>query len=186
MSIRIHITGAAGSGVSTLGADLAERIGGVHLDSDDFYWEPTDPPFQRKREPAERVSLIREAVAGLETWVLSGSLMLWGDPLVPLFDLVVFLHVPTEVRLARLKERETRRFGAAALAPGGVMHKTHRGFMAWAAGYETGALGGRSLERHRQWLSRLPCPVLRIEGTYGRDELSSQVMAHAQLATAVS
>jgi adenylate kinase family enzyme len=175
---RIHITGAAGSGVSTLGCDLAKRTGSVHLDTDDFYWAPTAPPFQQKREPAERLSLIREACAGLDKWVLSGSLMLWGDPLVPLFDLVVFLHVPTEVRLARLTEREARRFGAAALVPGGAMHETHRGFMAWAAGYETGALGGRSLPRHREWLSRLPCPVLCIEGAHTRDDLVSRVLAH--------
>jgi hypothetical protein len=56
-------------------------------------------------------------------WVLSGSLDGWGDPLIPLFDLMVFVVVPTEVRLQRLRERETRRFGAAAVATGGWRHQ---------------------------------------------------------------
>ena len=43
---RIHITGASGFGVSTLGGALAARLGCAHLDTDDFYWLPTDPPYR--------------------------------------------------------------------------------------------------------------------------------------------
>jgi len=48
----VHITGASGSGTTTLGRALAERLGWMHLDTDDFYWLPTDPPYREKR-PAE-------------------------------------------------------------------------------------------------------------------------------------
>ena len=47
-------------------------------------------------------------------WVLSGSLSGWGDPLVPKFDLVVFLFVPNEVQMQRLRAREIQRYGHLA------------------------------------------------------------------------
>lgn len=50
--------------------------------------------------------------------MLSGPLCGRGDPLIPEFDLVVFLVVPTEGRLARLRAREAARYGHAAIAPG--------------------------------------------------------------------
>jgi hypothetical protein len=39
------------------------------------------------------------------------------------FDLVVFLSTSTELRLQRLRVREARHFGAAAVAPGGWWHR---------------------------------------------------------------
>src|SRR5919202_4132186 len=119
---RINIIGAAGSGVSTLGRALAQRIGGEHFDTDDFCWLSTDPPFRKQREISERLKLLEDALRGSDRWVLSGSLTGWGEALVPLFDLVVFLYVPTEVRLRRLRARERERFGDA-LDPGGVMYE---------------------------------------------------------------
>jgi adenylate kinase family enzyme len=42
---RIHILGASGSGTTTLGAALADRLGHPHVDADSLFWLPTDPPF---------------------------------------------------------------------------------------------------------------------------------------------
>jgi hypothetical protein len=64
-------------------------------------------------------------------WILSGSLCSWGDIFIPRFDLVIFLFVPKESRIARLKEREQRRFGKEILAPGGAMHEARMAFMNW-------------------------------------------------------
>jgi len=49
----ILITGASGSGTSTLGAALAKELGIAHLDADDYYWLPTTPPFTAKRDRAD-------------------------------------------------------------------------------------------------------------------------------------
>ena len=165
----IHITGASGCGVSTLGKALAARLGCTHLDTDDFYWMPTDPPFQASRPISERLRLLEETFAAAPNgWVLSGSLDGWGDPLIPLFERVIFLSASTEVRLARLAERERRRLGPA-VEPDGALHREHQDFLAYAAAYDTGvftsALTGRYRARHEAWLTRLPCPVLRLDGT---------------------
>src|SRR3954469_22593702 len=95
---RIHIFGAAGCGAFTLGWALARRLGFQHLDSDDFHWLLTTPPFQRKRPTPERLRLISKATTSSHPWVLSGSITGWGDALIPSFDLVVFLYVKSEDR----------------------------------------------------------------------------------------
>jgi adenylate kinase family enzyme len=156
--------GASGAGTTTLGAALGERYAATHLDTDDYFWMPTDPPFEETRPMPERLELLTADLDGASSWALSGSICGWGDPLIQRFELVVFLQVPTELRLARLRDRETMEFGAEALAPGGRMHRNHVEFMEWAAGYDDGDLEMRSLARHTAWLEGLRCPVLRLDG----------------------
>jgi adenylate kinase family enzyme len=173
---RIHIFGAAGCGSSTLGWALARRLGFRHLDSDDFHWRPTTPPFQKKRPKLERLHLLSEATASSHQWVLSGSVAGWGDALIPSFDLVVFLYVPTEVRLARLQRREQARFGAA-LDPSGAMHDQHQAFLRWAAGYDPGLSGGRTLRADAAWLGYLPCPLMVLIGEDKAEEQIDRVLS---------
>ena len=161
--MRIHIVGASGSGTTALGVALAARLGSKHLDTDDYFWQPTQPPYQSPRPLEERRARLDQAARGDASWVLSGSLCGWGDGLIPRFRWVVFLSIPMETRLARLRERELARFGAEALAPGGAMHANHREFLAWAGSYDDGDLTMRSRARHEEWLQRLPCPVLRCD-----------------------
>lgn len=160
---RVHITGASGAGVSTLGRALAEVLGVPWHDTDDFFWLPTEPPYQEARPPEFRLALL-EPVLAAEGWVLSGSLDGWGDGLVPRFELVVFVQTPMPLRLERLRRRERGRYGAA-IDPGGAMHEAHEAFLAWAAAYDHGGEAGRNLPRHLAWLERLPCPVLRLDGS---------------------
>jgi adenylate kinase family enzyme len=37
--VRVHIFGASGSGTTTLGRTLAERLGVRFFDGDDYFWE---------------------------------------------------------------------------------------------------------------------------------------------------
>jgi adenylate kinase family enzyme len=161
---RIHIFGASGSGTSSLASALATRHGHRHLDTDDFFWLPTDPPYQRPRPRETRLALLRSALDASRSWVLSGSLCGWGDPLVQEFDVVVYLVVDTEVRLARLRAREATRYGAEAIAPGGARHDAHLAFLDWAGAYDTGGIEMRSRALHETWLSRLPGAVFKLEG----------------------
>jgi hypothetical protein len=84
--------------------------------------------------------------------------------LIPEFDLVVFLAVATEVRMARLRAREVERYGRKAIAPGGALHGSHTEFLDWAARYDAGGLDMRSRALHEAWLATLPGPTLRLEG----------------------
>lgn len=166
---RIHIFGASGSGTSTLGAALSERFGYAHLDTDSFFWEPTDPPYRQLREVDARRRMLGEALDGSSRWVLTGSLCGWGDIFIPRFELAVFLFVPHEMRMARLIARERRRFGAA-IEPGGPQYQQYRDFIAWAEKYDTADESMRSLRLHQRWLAALPCTTVRIDGPLAVDE----------------
>jgi adenylate kinase family enzyme len=174
----MHVTGASGSGTTTLGRALAAALGRVQLDTDDFYWRPSDPPYEQKRAPGERLRLLREGFRMTPGgWVLSGSIVGWGDAIIPELAAVVFLTAPTDVRLARLRRREAERYGADAISPRGVRHAACDEFLAWAAEYDDGGMDMRSRQRHEAWLSALPCPVLRIDGTWPTDEQVRRVLA---------
>lgn len=175
-SRHIHITGASGSGTTALGRALADALAIPHHDTDDYFWWPTTPSFRQKREPADRLRLMEEMFLPRAEWVLSGSLSGWGDPLMPLFDLVVFLIVPAQSRVQRLRERETRRFGADAVARGGWRHQQTEEFIAWASDYDEGRRASRNLAAHEEWLARLPCPVLRLDGARPVQALVAEIL----------
>lgn len=88
----------------------------------------------------------------------------WGDVFIERLDLVVFLTVPTEERMRRLRAREVARYGEAMLAAGGAMHEQHLAFADWAAAYDEGGLDMRSRARHEDWLGKITCPVIRLDG----------------------
>ena len=160
---RIHIFGASGSGVTTLAAAIAERFGHIHLDVDRYFWEPTFPPFRNIREVTARRRMLAEALDTYPLWVLAGSLCGWGDIFIPRFGLAVFLHIPHELRMARIMEREQQRYGAA-IAEGGQMRTQHLEFIEWASSYETADESMRSLRLHEKWIATLPCRCIRLEG----------------------
>jgi len=167
---RIHILGASGAGTSTLAAALSERRGYAQIDTDQYFWEPRDPPFQRAREVGVRQRLLGEALGAHPRWVLAGSLCGWGDIFIPRFELVIFLRLPPEIRMARLKERERHRYGADALAPGGWRHEAYEAFIRWAEQYDTADESIRSLRLHERWLANLACAQIRLEGALSIDE----------------
>lgn len=173
-SCRIHITGASGAGVTSLGRALADSLAMPHHDTDDYLWRPTIPPYRETREAGERLKLMREMFLPRADWVLSGSLNGWGDALIPDFDRVVFLVTPRDIRVQRLRAREATRFGTVAVAPGGWRHEETEEFIEWASGYEEGKVS-RNLATHQAWLKQLPCPVLRLDGSRPSPELVGEV-----------
>jgi adenylate kinase family enzyme len=108
---------------------VADALALPHHDTDDYFWQPTVPPYQKKRERAERLRLMQEVFLPRADWVLSGSLEGWGDVIIPYFDLVIFLSTPRQIRLQRLRAREATHFGGDAVAPGGWRHQDTEDFV---------------------------------------------------------
>lgn len=171
---RIHIFGASGSGATTLGSELTKILPHVSFDGDDYYWEEK---FSSPRTPQERLQLLRKDLARHEQWILSGAVCGWGDELKSVFDFVIYLYVPPEQRLQRLRDREFERYGDSIL-PGGDKHEQSMAFLDWAALYDTAGLEVRSKALHEQWMLALTCPVLRIEGNQSIEERIEIVMRH--------
>ena len=167
--MQILILGASGSGTTTLGIDLANRLGWRHLDTDYFYWLPTSLPFQKKRDSAERLALLKSAMLSEPNAIVSGSLMGWGGEVEDAFDLIVFLYVPTDLRLERLHKREVQRYGRADPA-----------FLQWACEYDEGPPVGRSLAKHQAWLRSRKSAVLHVEGDTSVEERIEKILAAIQ------
>lgn len=174
MPIRIHLTGAACSGVTTLGKCISRKLDVPFIDTDDHYWAPVDPPYSLKKTPEARLASLQGAL-GDGPWILSGSCGAWGQPVTDLADIIIFLYTPTDIRMARLQHRETLRFGAR-IEPGGDMHKIHQSFVQWARSYDDPCFAGRSLAGHEYWLSEQSAPVLRMDGSLPISTLLRDVM----------
>ncbi len=135
----------------------------AHFDTDDFFWYPTDPPYQHERPVPERQKLLKASFASTSSWVSSGAMCGWGDFAIALYDLVVFLYLPTELRLQRLARREFEEVGPQIHVPATPQHANYKEFMEWAASYDKRGPEIRSKAQHDLWLPELPCPVLRLE-----------------------
>ena len=176
MGLRVHITGASGSGTSTLARAMATHMASQAFDTDDFYWRPSDPPFQEPRLIAERIALMEAVFLPRSDWILSGSLHSWGAPAMARVTHVIFITLPAAQRLARLRARERRRYGAR-IAPGGDLEGQHRGFLDWAMGYDDPGNEGRSRDAHERWLGTLEVPVIRIDGSRPVTEIAERVIS---------
>lgn len=162
--MKIHLLGAPGSGVTTLGRALARHMAVPHFDVDDYHWFTDDAlPYRRRRNPDHRRQLMTADFAAHESWVLTGAMCGWGDVFIPQFDAVVWIWLPADVRLARIRERERLRYGAERIAPGGDLHVVFEKFLHWAAAYDEDSGNIRSREQELKWLSGLPCPTLQLE-----------------------
>src|SRR5690606_15292068 len=107
---------------------------------------------------------------GFNGSVTSGSACGWGSALEDAFDLVVFLVLPTPVRLQRIEAREQSLFGGA-----------NPEFLAWAAQYDEGKLPGRSRPRHEAWLATRQCRILRFEDDVSVDQRIGQIIELATI-----
>jgi adenylate kinase family enzyme len=172
---RLHIVGASGSGTTTLGQALATALGYRPFDADHYYWLPTQPPFKEKRDPAERLRFILNDLSSCDRSIVSGSVVGWGEELESGFDLIVFLSIPRELRLARLRSRELLRSGFI-----------NEEFITWAAGYDDDLPQPvtRNRRRHEAWLAARTCSILRLDGDLTVPERVAEVLAHGRSAPA--
>jgi adenylate kinase family enzyme len=173
---RIHVFGASGSGSTTLGLAVARRLGVPHADADGLFWLPTDPPFTSRRPRAERLALLLRRLPADGNWVFSGSAIGWATALESAYDLIVFLRLDPEERMARLRRREAARYGAR-IDPGGDMAPLSAAFFSWAAAYDSAGPAQRSLAAHEAWLSGQTTPVLRLDSAVAVDTLVEAVVA---------
>lgn len=164
--------GASGSGTTTLASALADRWAVPHADSDDYFWIPSRPPFTHKRPTDERLALMHDVFVPREAWVLSGSMLGWGEDVLAQCDAVVFLTLDPQERLRRLEARENvRREGQE------IDQAAWTEFRDWALGYDDPTFSGRSRAGHEEWLDALAKPVLRLDSARPTEQLVDAVLS---------
>lgn len=170
----IYIFGASGSGTTTLGKAIGEKFGFYHMDTDDYFWQPTDPPYQTPRPIPERLQLMNRDIDGHEKVVISGAIGKWGDELKSRYTLAVRLECDTDTRITRLKEREYRNHGERIL-PGGDMYEHHLEFIQWAKQFDIADENIRSRARLDAWEKTVACPMITMDGSADLDEKLSEL-----------
>lgn len=169
---RVHVVGASGSGTTTLARELADHWAVPHADADDYFWLPSVPPFREKRPEEERLALMRAVFVPREAWVLSGSMLGWGEDIVRECDAVVFLTLDPAERLRRLEAREIRRRAGADFD-----EVAWEMFLEWARGYDDPEFEGRSRVAHDDWLGQFNKPVLRLDSAVSKEDLLARVLS---------
>ncbi|MBU3878343.1 AAA family ATPase [Faecalicatena sp. AGMB00832] len=164
----IHIYGGSGSGTTTLAKYISEKAGYFLMDTDHYYWLPADIPYTLKRSIPERLELMKKDIVEHDKVVISGSLVGWGDELIPFFTLAIRLVTDTDVRIARLRKREREHFGSR-IDPSGDMYKNYLEFIEWASAYDTGGVEMRSKAMHDEWQKLLKCRQITLDGNNSKE-----------------
>ncbi len=159
----IHIFGASGSGTTTLGKKICQELGYMLMDTDDYFWMPTEPKYTHKRPCEERIEMMIKDIEKYDNVVISGSLEGWGDVLIPKFTLAIRIEIEPSIRISRLIKRERERYGYR-VEPNGDMYKQHTEFVEWAKSYDTGGMNIRSKVKHDEWQNLLSCKLLLLDG----------------------
>lgn len=164
--MKIHIFGASGSGVTTLGNALATKLNIPYFDSDHYFWEASNLPFTKRCEPNKRNQLVQKALQQQENWILGGSIINWGAEVFPTFDLIIFLWIPSNIRMERLKKREQERYGDIIFTDP-ERNRLFNEFITWAKDYdEDTGIATRTLNAHQNWIAKQTSPVLTLKGDY--------------------
>ncbi len=171
----IHIFGASGSGTTTLGKKICEELGYTLMDTDNYFWIPTEPPFTHKRSKKERIELMKNDINKSENVVISGSLTDWGDELIPYFTLAIRIEMKQSVRIDRLVKREKERYGSR-IEPNGDMYQHHIEFVEWAKSYDNGGLDIRSKAMHDELEKSFQCKILYLDGEDNLDNKFIKVL----------
>lgn len=157
------ILGPGGSGKTTLGKYVADKMGISFLDIDEYIWRnDTQIPFTVMYSKEEKIKNLMEATQKTDEFVMAGSMNSFHEYFDHLFLLAVYLTANAELRVSRVHERERKKFGERIL-PGGDMYDTHQQFLDDVANYDFEA-ASCNRSQHTLWLNQMICPILRLDG----------------------
>lgn len=156
MSRGIIVFGANGAGKSTLGRELARVLDFKYMDIEDYYFIKSEIPYTIQRERQECIDFMVSNIEKHGSFVLSAVTGDFGEEISSMYRLAVFLSVPLEVRIERVKQRSDNQYGKR-ICPGGDMYEQQLKFVDFVA--------KRSLLKMEQWAQTLVCPVIQLDGT---------------------
>lgn len=168
--MKIIIFGASGTGKTTLGKLISEKLNWMFLDSDDYYWEKTNPPFEVKIPLERRNENLKTDFKKYENVIVCGSLCTWSKFWNTAFDLGIFLRLPKTVRMKRLQNREIERYGDELITNEEIKKKSIA-FLEWAEKYDDETSDRLRIKEHQNWIEELDCSIIEINRDLTKDEM---------------
>lgn len=155
MKYGICVCGLNGCGKTTLARALAEALKFRHMDAEDYYFRESANPYSNARTQEEVRKLLLEDIGSSPRFVYSCVKGDMGDQINSMYDLIVYLEVPAEIRGIRIRQRAAEKFGDRVL-PGGDLHEQEEKFFDFAAGRNSAPI--------EAWIKNMPCRVIRLDG----------------------
>ena len=154
----IMICGLNGTGKSTLGRMLADRMGYEFIDNEELFFPKTDPSymFSDPRSKEEVIRLLEERISDNDRFIFAAVKGDYGDKLIASLDHVVLIEVPKQIRRQRVRDRSYQKFGDRILPGGDLYDIESKWFTLTDSRPETYVT---------DWLKTVNCPVIRIDGT---------------------
>lgn len=153
----ILLCGLNGTGKSTLGRALAEKLNFHFIDNEDLYFPKTSPDYvyasPRSREEVER--LLFRKIKAHKNFVFTSVKGDYGDTASPFFNYAVLIDVPRDIRLQRVKNRSFGKFGERIL-PRGDLYEQEQNFFEFVR--------RRPENTVENWVQSLNCPIIRVDG----------------------
>jgi len=155
MGNKIIVCGLNGAGKSTLGRCLAEKLNYQFLDIEDYYFLEKNV-YENARTREEVGFALLADMKKYENCVLGSGKGNYGAEVEALFTHAVYINVPKELRMKRVRSRSFEKFGSRMLE-GGDLYEKEESFFKMAE---------RRTERDvEDWLETLCIPVITVDGT---------------------
>ena len=111
MKCGICVCGLNGSGKTTLAGALAKELNFKHMDIEQYYFISTDNPYSSSRTREEVERLLLEDIKKNPCFVFSAVNGNMTPEINENYTLVVYLDVPLDVRMKRIRQRAIDKFG---------------------------------------------------------------------------
>ena len=155
---KIIICGGNGAGKSTLGKALADKLNYKFMDIEDYYFpkSESDYPYDAARTREEVSALLLEDMKKYPNFILASVKGDYGEEVISLFTSAVWINVPKDIRIERVRERSFQKFGDRILPDGDLYEKEKKFF---------DMVQNRSEQDVENWLKSTRIPVIQVDGT---------------------
>lgn len=142
---------------------LAEKTGFHFIDNENLYFARSghDEPYTNPRSEEEVERLLLHEVAEYPDFIFAAVRGNYGTEIIPMYNYVVVIEVPKEIRSQRIRNRSFQKFGSRMLA-GGDLHEQEEEFFR--------IVESRQDDYVEKWLQMVECPIIRVDGTKAIEE----------------
>ena len=163
MAKGIIVCGLNGSGKSTLGKALADKLKYRFIDNENLFFnrEKETDPFENPLSKIEAIKRLEKEIDEHGDFIFASVKGDYGEKAVSLYEYAVYIKVPKNIRMERIRNRSFKKFGSRMLA-GGDLYEKEEAFFKMAEEREEGYV--------ENWLSTLTCPVITVDGRKTTEE----------------